>query len=220
LEKLEKYISDLLWKHDCVVVPGFGGFVLNSQPAQFEGSTHEIHPPGKHVSFNRSLINNDGLLHHYVAQVTGQSFESAQSFVSTQLNYWKLQLLNKKPVTLAGLGTLQADLEGRWHFSPVNTVFSKAGFGLESLQLTPLEAAPSIRIQAPKKEKAVRAKAGERKVWVRRTVTAASVLCLLAVAGFFLAPRLSNIEGLASFNFWQEEKNTPSAAVPEKNYTN
>lgn len=213
VEKLEKYISDLLWKHDCVVVPGFGGFVLNQQPAQFSASSHELHPQGKRVSFNRSLVNNDGLLHHYISQVTGQSFAGAQSFVTTQLNYWKLQLLNKKPVSLAGLGTLQADVEGRWVFTPEDLVYSKTAYGLGSLQLTPLEAAPAIHIRPKKEKAAVPARAGRRRVWLRRSIAAVGIACLLAVAGYFLAPGLSDMPQLASFNFWESADSPDAPAV-------
>jgi hypothetical protein len=217
VEKLENYISDLLWKHDCVVVPGFGGFVLNEQPAHFESNSHELLPPGKRITFNRSLSNNDGLLHHYIAQVTGQSFESAQSFVTAQINYWKLQLLSKEPLKLVNLGTLNADVEGRWIFTPADVTYTKAAFGLESLQLWPLETAPAIRIQPPKKDKAVPVKAGRRKVWVRRTATVVSVICLLAVAGYFLIPQLDNMPELASFSFWEKTPDVKPSVIPEKN---
>jgi hypothetical protein len=205
VEKLEKYISDLLRKHDCVVVPGFGGFVLNAKKAHFESTgSNELLPPGKHVSFNRSLFNNDGLLYHYVAQVTGQSFDGAESFVTTQSNYWKLQLLNKKPITLEGIGSLSADVEGRWVFTPGNIVFSKAGYGLESLKLTPLEVAPSIRIQPPVKKELDPARIKGRRVWLRRTVGSLAVACLLLTGGYFFGPQLGEMSQLATFNLFEK----------------
>ncbi|MEC8853074.1 MAG: SPOR domain-containing protein, partial [Bacteroidota bacterium] len=30
---IEHYISDLLYLHDCVIIPGFGGFVGNKKSA-------------------------------------------------------------------------------------------------------------------------------------------------------------------------------------------
>jgi hypothetical protein len=36
------FIEELLWEHDCVVVPGWGGFIANYQSAKKNPITHEI----------------------------------------------------------------------------------------------------------------------------------------------------------------------------------
>lgn len=55
-------VSELLYKHNCVIIPGFGGFITNYKPSGFEESRNLISPSSKKVAFNQLLIENDGLL--------------------------------------------------------------------------------------------------------------------------------------------------------------
>ena len=59
---IEKLIGDLLLRHNCVVVPSFGGFVAKQVSAVIDYKTGVMHPPKKSLLFNKQLINNDGLL--------------------------------------------------------------------------------------------------------------------------------------------------------------
>ncbi|NLA48282.1 MAG: hypothetical protein GX876_02335, partial [Bacteroidales bacterium] len=59
---ITSFIRELLFSHDCVIVPGFGGFVGNYAPARIDRATSTFYPPSKQISFNRNLRNNDGLL--------------------------------------------------------------------------------------------------------------------------------------------------------------
>ena len=43
------YISELLFLHDCVIVPDFGGFVGNKKPAQLNRSAGLLTPPSKQI---------------------------------------------------------------------------------------------------------------------------------------------------------------------------
>jgi hypothetical protein len=60
--QLNKQIIDLLFEHDCVIIPGFGGFVAQYSSASFEEISQSFVPPSKSILFNKNLINNDGLL--------------------------------------------------------------------------------------------------------------------------------------------------------------
>ena len=53
--KIEEYISDLLFEHDCVIVPDFGGFVCNYGPAAIDPAKHLFEPPAKRILFNKGL---------------------------------------------------------------------------------------------------------------------------------------------------------------------
>lgn len=61
-----KHIKQLLYRYDCVILPGFGAFITRNHSAiiQPDGS---LIPPGKTVFFNRQLQTNDGLLAHHIA---------------------------------------------------------------------------------------------------------------------------------------------------------
>ena len=61
------YISELLFLHDCVIVPEFGGFVGNRQSAKLNKTTGALTPPSKQILFNTNLKTNDGLLISHIA---------------------------------------------------------------------------------------------------------------------------------------------------------
>lgn len=52
---IEKYISELLYQYDCVIIPGFGGFIGNYSPALIDPIYHTFHPPYKSLLFNINL---------------------------------------------------------------------------------------------------------------------------------------------------------------------
>jgi nucleoid DNA-binding protein len=64
---LDKYIFELLLRHDCVIVPGFGAFVSKYQAASIDTHKKTISPPSKKIAFNSSLKSNDALLVHYIS---------------------------------------------------------------------------------------------------------------------------------------------------------
>ena len=59
---IEHIIGELLLRHNCVIVPSFGGFVAKRASATIDYTTGVMQPPKKSILFNRQLINNDGLL--------------------------------------------------------------------------------------------------------------------------------------------------------------
>ena len=67
--KLDLHIRNLLHEHDCVILPSFGGFVANYHSAKIDPIINLIHPPKKHIVFNKNLQNNDGLLVNEVLPV-------------------------------------------------------------------------------------------------------------------------------------------------------
>ena len=43
--KIEQYISQLLYRYQCVTVPGFGAFLTEFQSAQLDENSHSFYPP-------------------------------------------------------------------------------------------------------------------------------------------------------------------------------
>ena len=75
---IEYYISQLLYKNDCVIVINFGGFVCSSISANLNKKTGILTPPNKSILFNPQLKDNDGLLINHIAQSEGISQEDAK----------------------------------------------------------------------------------------------------------------------------------------------
>ena len=75
------FIRELLFGHDCVVVPGFGGFIGNYTPARIDKSTGTFYPPVKQISFNRNLNHNDGLLVGRISFTSKINYADARDLV-------------------------------------------------------------------------------------------------------------------------------------------
>lgn len=77
--KIAHYISDLLYEHECVVIPGLGGFISKDQAAQINPLKHQFKPPFREIVFNPHLRANDGLLLSAIAQNENISYQDAKS---------------------------------------------------------------------------------------------------------------------------------------------
>ena len=75
---IEYYISQLLYKNDCVIVMNFGGFVCSNISANLNKKTGILTPPNKSILFNPQLKDNDGLLINHIAQSEGISQEDSK----------------------------------------------------------------------------------------------------------------------------------------------
>ncbi|WP_459640758.1 HU domain-containing protein [Flavobacterium sp. CGRL2] len=51
--KIEVYISQLLYRYQCVTVPGFGAFLTEIHSAQLNESTNSFFPPKKNHFFQQ-----------------------------------------------------------------------------------------------------------------------------------------------------------------------
>jgi len=132
---IETYISDLLYRHDCVIVPGLGGFITNYLSAQIHPISHALRPPSKSVSFNIQLQNNDGLLSNYIASCESCSYQEAQAKIEHFVRAINNDLEHKKEASIAKVGILSRDINGKITFEPENSLnYLLDSFGLESLQ--------------------------------------------------------------------------------------
>ena len=75
---IAKYIGDLLFDYECVVIPGLGGFIINDKPSQISYDTHYFKPPVREVMFNPYLRTNDGLLLNYIAAQENLTYQEAK----------------------------------------------------------------------------------------------------------------------------------------------
>ena len=148
--KMETYISDLLYRHDCVIVPSLGGFITNYKSAQVHPVSHTLRPPSKSISFNVQLQNNDGLLANYISDCEGVSFASAQVKIEQFVKTLQNDLEHKSKAKITKVGVLTSDLNGLISFEPDNSVnYLLDSFGLETIQ-SPAILRKSKIVQLPK----------------------------------------------------------------------
>lgn len=133
--RLEEHISQLLFQHDCVIVPNFGAFISNPANVAFDEATNTFIPPKKDLSFNSTLTKNDGVLVNKIVIDEYKSFNDAQTFIGEQVYFWQEHLKNGKILTLKNIGTLQFNDIGKIDFKPENEQnYFIASYGLSNLQ--------------------------------------------------------------------------------------
>ncbi|RKS55439.1 sporulation related protein [Gillisia mitskevichiae] len=128
------YISDLLYRYECVILPGFGAFLSQKVSAEFNEKEQNFYPPKKQLSFNSQLKKNDGLLANYIAEVENLGYKQAVYKIEEYVQQLQLQLEKDKNFTIKNIGTFKVSEEGKLQFEPLsNTNFLADAFGLSSI---------------------------------------------------------------------------------------
>ena len=129
--KIEKYISGLLYRYQCVSIPGFGAFLSEWQSAQIAEGHNSFVPPRKVISFNSHIKTNDGLLANHIALQEKISYESALAKIQTQVVFWLEKLQNKEVLILENIGEVFSNSENNLVFKPNTSVnYLMDSFGL------------------------------------------------------------------------------------------
>lgn len=131
--KIEQYISQLLYRHQCVTVPGFGAFLTEIQSAHLHENTNSFYPPKKLISFNPHLKNNDGLLANHIAQAEKTTYDSAVASIESEVVIWNSIIQVNERFTLKNVGELSLNSEKNLVFTPSENInYLKESFGLNS----------------------------------------------------------------------------------------
>jgi nucleoid DNA-binding protein len=140
--KVEKYILELLKKHECVVIPNFGAFIAQRVAATHIPIEHKFFPPTKQVSFNRLLQTNDGMLIQYIATQNKSTYNEIQLQLNKLIHEWNENLENNQTIILKSIGKIYKNLDNTIHFVPDIT----QNLDLSSYGLLPTKHIPVNRI--------------------------------------------------------------------------
>lgn len=128
--RLDSYISDLLYRYECVILPGFGAFLTHYQPARIHESTDAFYPPSKLLSFNRQLQSNDGLLADHIAKSKDISYADALTAIRSYTRFLEHELEAGKNIIIEAVGSLAMEA-GKISFEPsAENNYLTASFGL------------------------------------------------------------------------------------------
>lgn len=145
--KIEQYISQLLYRYQCVTVPGFGAFLTEFQSAQLDKNAHSFYPPKKLISFNPFIKNNDGLLANHLAQTEKIGYEVAVNAIQNEVNDWKTKIQEIGRFSIKNIGEFTLNSEKNLVFTPADQInYLKESFGLSSF------VSPSIKREVYKQE--------------------------------------------------------------------
>ncbi|HEY4652080.1 MAG TPA: HU family DNA-binding protein [Pontibacter sp.] len=181
-----KHIKNLLYDHDCVIIPGFGGLITRYVPAVVHPVKHIITPPSKRVAFNEKLILNDGLLISTIAYHNGISAPEAQQVVAAFVNQVNDKLQTDNRFELSDIGVFRYNAAQRLEFEyREGDNLLEASFGLPELSLRPVRAEESAVLRTLQKTREQEAaQTGSRfKRRLRRVYSAAAGLVIAGLTG-------------------------------------
>jgi hypothetical protein len=135
---IPSHIEKLLFLHEALVIPGFGGFTATRTPATTDYVGGTVNSPSKILSFSENLTVDDGILINDIALTHGISVESAQKVVDEFVEKMKNLLSQREIVTLSGVGRLYKNYVQKIQFLPDSTNFNAASYGLPPLQFSPI----------------------------------------------------------------------------------
>lgn len=204
------YVSELLFQHDCVVVPGFGAFVSTYASAKVHPAQHTFTPPSKQIVFNKHLQQNDGLLAQTIVNEFSCSFDVSMKGIAQFVERLNEQLKAGKKVELHNLGTLSLDPEKNISFESFPEInYLIDSFGLGSFQSMPIlreagkeveviERKPIVREDRVVAEELVVPKPVRRRG--RRVLITSAIVVPILAAAFWITSQ--NVNGMAGFAFF------------------
>ena len=208
--EISKYIKDLLFVHDCVILPGFGGFVANYVPARIDENQNLVFPPSKAIGFNRNLIKNDGLLINRVAEAENLSYAEAEKSVLFFIEDIRVKIQRGEKIVLNKIGSFLNDKRHNLQFEPSKELnYLVDTFGLEQLELPQLTRFTKERIQpANISSEKYRTLFTRKRLWY----AAAAIPFALAIAFFTGNSERDQFLNSASLGLLDSEKNVITKA--------
>jgi len=176
MKELVSHIEFLLHDHNCVIIPGFGGFVINSSPARRDGMA-TFHPPVSELVFNRYLTHNDGLLAQSFMKSDSIPFEAAMQKIEHAVQEMLRELREGRKIELGVLGQFEMNSSKQFVYKPTAYV-QPLFFGLKTASLKPLVQMQPSTVKTHGEQKSPRLRT------IGITAAAAAVLLLL----MFLLP--------------------------------
>jgi cell division protein FtsN len=219
---MDKQINKLLFTHDCVIVPGLGGFVASQAAAKYQALQRTFIPPARVIAFNVYLRQNDGLLANFISDEEKISFTDAMKTIERYVERCFMEMEAGRKVTVTDIGQLYYDNEKNVQFSPDETaVHLLDAFGLTPLRAVPVRTEPKKELllsplrASAKKEKRQMEKEKKPNYIGNRLVNAGLVAGVLLWAMFnvyIIAPRNFNFSALNPFERTDSDRIRPVPA--------
>ena len=149
---IDRYIEILLLKHDCVIVPGFGGFVAHHVSAQFDEADRTMLPPKTTVGFNQQLTMNDSLLVQSYIETYDYSYPEALRVINDEVAQLRSMIEEYGHFDINSVGRLSLNKDGNYEFEPIPAgILSPILYGLSGVSTTDTATFLNKEESAPKK---------------------------------------------------------------------
>ena len=193
-QHIEKTLAELLYNHNCVIIPGFGALVGNRAAAYLDESKNTFYPPYKKLVFNAQLQMNDGLLVQGLVAQSSLAFEEVLSQLDNLVKHWQVELRKGKEISLIGVGVFKRTKDKSIAFHQDFSVnFLPESYGLQAIHVVALQ---KVNI----KEKITRQiidssiPSAKKEGMTFTQVAAAVVVPMLAASALFLSLNLGKTQ--------------------------
>lgn len=151
MTELERHIAKLLLDNDCVIVPGFGGFMAHHIAASYDEKNHIFLSPTRTVGFNPRLTMNDSVLAQDYVSCYDLSYPEALKRIESEVDEFRQMILGEDGGhELCGIGRLYALENGEYDFIPNdNGITTPATYGFQAFELDTLPATESAPESTP-----------------------------------------------------------------------
>ncbi|MDD3858891.1 MAG: SPOR domain-containing protein [Bacteroidales bacterium] len=179
-------VYQLLSENECVIIPGFGGFVVNYNEAEIDIHKQKFNPPSRTLAFNEKLQVNDGLLINHICKTYGLVWQVAKEYVADFVAEINDKLDMGNPVVFGKLGKFDGS-SGALIFSPFkNFDLLESSYGLSSFYFPLLKTDNELKeIQKSKINTKVKKQTNSSKKLVYILSTAAVITGLVAISIHF-----------------------------------
>ncbi len=234
MEDIDRHISELLFDHDCVIVPALGGFLASNQSARIIMPKHIIYPPFRHIAFNIFLKHNDGLLANRLVEVKKINYTEALQLIENYTTFCFDTLEKGKKFILTEIGTLYYDKERNLQFEPFrNYNHLKDSFGMEPVNFLPIQRGEQTEKNIPILEKTIRPSVPPDRSQIRQAiirnkayigaVLVGAAMCWFAINLYIAGPKNYESTSLNPFDSQETKigaKDSLDIANAEKNLGN
>lgn len=203
--ELERHIEILLLSNDCVIVPGFGGFMAHHVDARYDEQENLFLPPQRTIGFNPQLTLNDSLLAQSYIEAYDISYPEALHRIEDEVRELRQHIECNGSYELYDLGIIRLNEYGKYEFEPCEAgILTPELYGLSSFIMKPI-ASSSVQtipaaIDKPDKEVSpfdILMDSDEEEEEQERTIKLSTlrniaVACITIIAFFFISSPINN----------------------------
>lgn len=204
MTNLDSILFDLLVHHNCVIIPEFGGFIAKRVSSQIDFEKGIIHPPSKHLLFNRFLTADDGLLISSFVQSQEEDYDSIKFKLSSFVTELDKRLSNGEEVSFKHIGTLRRSENGNYTFKQDRSFNLLAdAYGLKELDFVSVQEVEEEKEEVIIDETPVIEPKKKKSIGAKKILRYAAAACILPLAFYsFWIPFKSDFfsSGMISVN--------------------
>lgn len=132
-------IENLINEHDCIIIPNFGGFVVNIEDFKLNQNDWVISPRKRWIAFNKQLKSDDGLLATQWANMNQISHKEGFQEINQFSKFITAELIKNEQLAFGNIGEFQLSTESKITFIPNSEKnYDLSMFGLTSVNIVPI----------------------------------------------------------------------------------